>query len=125
MHELSVCQSIIEQVSRIANDNNATAVTRIIVEVGSLSGVEIPLLANAFPIASAGTVAEKAELETRACPIRIKCNICHNENDGSMSNLLCKACGSWQTSLISGDEMILKSIELETAESETQAEQEV
>ena len=118
MHELAVCQSIIDQVTMIARQNNAQRVTRIIVHIGPLSGVEAPLLQNAFPVASAGTIAESAILETHLLPIKIRCNLCHNENEASASKLLCDACGSWQTSLISGDEMLLQSIELDKSEKE-------
>ena len=116
MHELAVCQSIISQVSQIARHNNAQSVSRIIIEIGPLSGVEAPLLEHAFPIASAGTMAQNAILETHSLPIRIRCNLCNNENEAAMNKLLCSACGAWQTTLISGDEMLLRTIELETKE---------
>ena len=113
MHELSVCQSIISQVTQIARANNAVSVSRIIIQLGPLSGVEAPLLQHAFPIASAGTIAQNAKFETQLSSIIIRCQLCHNENEAKINKLLCNACGAWQTSLISGDEMILKSVELE------------
>jgi hydrogenase nickel incorporation protein HypA/HybF len=116
MHELSICQSIIEQVIPIAQQNNAQIVTKVIVRIGPLSGVEAPLLVRAFPIVSAGSIARGAILEARSSAIRIRCNICANENEASINQLLCKNCGSWQTSLLSGDEMLLESIELEKKE---------
>ncbi|MCU7940404.1 MAG: hydrogenase maturation nickel metallochaperone HypA [gamma proteobacterium symbiont of Bathyaustriella thionipta] len=116
MHELSVCQSIIAQVTQIAHENHAIAVTKIIVQIGPLSGIEAPLLEHAFPIASAGTIAQAARLETRILPIRVRCKLCGNENEATVNQLLCAACGTWQTSLLSGDEMLLKSIELEKSE---------
>ncbi|MCK5649525.1 MAG: hydrogenase maturation nickel metallochaperone HypA [Gammaproteobacteria bacterium] len=119
MHELSICQSIIEQVTQIALQNNAQTVTRIVVRIGPLSGVEAALLEHAFPLASAGSIAQDAILETQCLPIRIRCNICANENEASINQLLCSACGAWQTSLLSGDEMLLESIELEKNEEES------
>ncbi len=119
MHELSVCQSIISQVTQIAYENNAAAVTKVIVQIGPLSGIEAPLLEHAFPIASAGSIAQNAQLETQILAVRVRCNICGNENKASINKLLCSACGSWQTSLLSGDEMLLKSIELEKSEEQT------
>ena len=119
MHELSICQSIIQQVTEVALQNNAQTVTKVIIQIGPLSGVEAPLLARAFPMASAGTVAQDAELETQSIPIRIQCNLCSHENEASINQLLCDACGSWQTSLLSGDEMLLSSIELEKDEEES------
>ncbi len=122
MHELSICQSIIEQVTQVAQQNNALSVSRIIIDIGPLSGVEAPLLEHAFPIASAGTIAQDAILETQILPIKVRCNLCHNENEASMNKLLCSACGTWQTTLISGDEMLLRSIELEHHHSDKEEE---
>ena len=119
MHELSICQNIISQVAQIAHENNALSVTKVIVQIGPLSGVEAPLLEHAFPIASAGSIAQDAQLEAQILPIRVHCNICGNENEAAVNRLLCSACGAWQTSLLSGDEMLLKSIELEKSEEQT------
>lgn len=118
MHELSICQSIIEQVTQVAQQNNALSVSRIIIDIGPLSGVEAPLLEHAFPIASAGSIAQNAILETQILPIKVRCNLCHNENEASMNKLLCSACGTWQTTLISGDEMLLRTVELENHHSD-------
>ncbi len=113
MHELSICQSIVRQLEQLAQDNHARSISRVIVDIGPLSGVEAPLLERAFPLASSGTMAEHAELVTRILPIRVRCNICGNENEAPANKLLCSACNSWQTRLISGDEMLLRSVELE------------
>ena len=80
MHELSVCLSLIEEVKRVARQNDAGKVTRIIVKVGPLSGVEPDLLQNAYPLAAAGTVAEKAELEIELSDIVVSCSQCGGES---------------------------------------------
>ncbi|MBF0265983.1 MAG: hydrogenase maturation nickel metallochaperone HypA [Gammaproteobacteria bacterium] len=113
MHELSVCQSIISQVLEVAKQNKAKSVFKISLQIGPLSGVEASLLEAAFPIACAGTIAENAKLETELLPIKVRCQICGNENEAKINHLLCSACNSWQTELISGDEMLLRSIELD------------
>ncbi|MDX5332738.1 MAG: hydrogenase maturation nickel metallochaperone HypA, partial [Gammaproteobacteria bacterium] len=70
MHELSVCQSVISQVEQIARTHQAKAVSLVQLSIGPLSGVEPALLAQAFPIAQAGTLAEGAALELESLPIR-------------------------------------------------------
>lgn len=122
MHELTVCQDIISQVESIALTHNAISVEVINLQIGPLSGVEIPLLESAFSIARAGTVAENALLNIEAIPIRVKCKSCNTESEVPQSRLVCKQCGNWQTQLISGDEMLLRQIELESAESSTHHE---
>jgi hydrogenase nickel incorporation protein HypA/HybF len=112
MHELSVCLSLLEQVERIAREHGADRVERILLRIGPLSGVEAPLLANAYPLAAAGTVAEQAALEIETAPVRVHCNECGAETDAAPNRLLCGSCGAWQTRLISGDEMLLANLEL-------------
>ena len=116
MHELSICQSLMNQVESIALERNAQCVTSITVAVGALSGVEAQLLKNAYPIASAGTVAENAELIIEHLPIRVKCSQCGSETDALPNNLVCKQCGDWRTTLLSGDELMLMSVELEKSQ---------
>lgn len=112
MHELSICQSLIVQVERIALVHNARTVDKIVVRIGPLSGVEIPLLRQAYTLACAGTVAENAELVTEVQPIRVACETCSAETSACVNRLLCGACGDYHTHLLSGDEMILASVEL-------------
>ena len=115
MHELAICQSLMDQVESIALERNAQCVTSIVIGMGPLSGVEAQLLKDAYPFASAGTVAEKAELIIETLPIRVKCSQCGGETDALPNKLICKQCGDWRTTLISGDELLLMSVELEKA----------
>ena len=116
MHELSVCQSIIQQAQTIATQNQASAISRIELAIGPLAGVDIQLLQHAFPLAAAGTMAEKAELVAQSLPLRVRCLSCFRESDAQPNRLLCGHCNDWHTQLVSGDEMLIKSIELETEE---------
>jgi hydrogenase nickel incorporation protein HypA/HybF len=116
MHELSVCLSLLEEVKRVARENNAGSVTRIIVRIGPLSGVEPDLLRNAYPIAAAGTLAENAEFEIEAAGIVVSCSQCGRESDAAANRLLCAHCGDYRTNLVSGDEMVLQSLELDDIE---------
>ena len=113
MHELAICQSLMDQVESIALERNAQSVTSIVIAMGPLSGVEAQLLKNAYPIASSGTVAEDAELIIEHLPVRVKCTQCGSESDALPNKLVCKQCGDWRTTLVSGDEMMLMSVELE------------
>ena len=83
--------------------------------MGPLSGVEAQLLKHAYPVASAGTVAEGAELVIEDLPVRIKCSQCGEESEARPNKLVCNSCGDWRTKVISGDELLLMSVELERA----------
>ena len=112
MHELSVCQALLEQVQEVASSHGARAVSRIVLQIGPLAGVEPQLLRQAFPIARAGTVAETADLHIEALPIRVRCSQCGAETDAAVNRLVCGRCGDWHTQLLSGDELLLASVEL-------------
>lgn len=114
MHELSICQGMLQQLEQIVQDNNAIGVHQVRVQIGPLAGVESELLAQAFPIAVAGTVAQGAELIMESLPIRVRCQQCGTESEAKVNRLICAACGDWHTTLISGDEMLLASVELNT-----------
>jgi hydrogenase nickel incorporation protein HypA/HybF len=111
MHELAVCQALIGQVESIAAEHHARQVNEIFVEIGPLSGVEPQLLEQAFDIASAGTIADGAKLVIRILPVRVSCRECGAITTALPSRLVCGVCGDWHTQLVSGDEMLLASLE--------------
>lgn len=113
MHELSVCQALVDQAERIARERRARVVL-LTLHIGPLSGVESDLLRRAFPLASAGTCCEGAALEILAAPVTVYCPDCMVTSEVAANKLLCPECGNWRTSLASGDEMVLQSVELET-----------
>jgi hydrogenase nickel incorporation protein HypA/HybF len=122
MHELSVCQALIGQVAQIARTNHASTVTDIYVDVGPLSGVEHPLMRNAFPLAAAGTVANNAVLHLQTMPIRVCCKECGAESEVEVNRLTCQSCGDWRTNLISGDELLLQRVVLENSNAGVEAD---
>lgn len=112
MHEFAVCQDMLTQIESIAAEEQAAAVDMVTVRIGPLSGIEAHLLKQAFPLAAAGTVAEKAELIVEELPIKVKCQICNAETEAKANRLICGECGDYHTQLLSGDEMLLASVEL-------------
>ena len=112
MHEFAVCQGMLTQIEAIAAEQQAAAVDMITVQIGPLSGIESHLLTQAFPLAAAGTVAEKAELIVETLPIKVKCQTCGAETEAKPNRLVCGQCGDYHTQLLSGDEMLLASLEL-------------
>jgi hydrogenase nickel incorporation protein HypA/HybF len=117
MHELSICQGLMRQVQQIAKENNASAVERIVLRVGGLSGVEPPLLARAFEIAREGTLAQEAELDIEKGPVVVRCRECGSSGEVTVNRLLCPACGDWRVNVIEGEELLLLSLEITQPES--------
>lgn len=121
MHELAVCQGLMQQVNQVAARERARRVTSVTLQIGPLSGVEGELLKEAFPIAAAGSVAEGAELIIESMPIVVACMSCKATSEAKPNKLVCAECGDWRTRLVSGEEMLLTSVELERSESDDAA----
>jgi len=115
MHELSICSSLVEQVSAIAAEQRAARVITVVVRIGPLSGVEAGLLERAYPLASAGTAVEGATLVLETQPVIVRCQCCGGESAAEPNRLLCGCCGDWRTQVIAGDELLLATVELERA----------
>jgi hydrogenase nickel incorporation protein HypA/HybF len=112
VHELSICQALIEQVEAVAREAEAVQVVQVRVSIGPLSGVEPQLLEQAFLLARAGSIAATASLLIDQLPIRVSCRQCGQETAAEAANLACGNCGDWHTQLVSGDELVLSQVEL-------------
>ena len=113
MHELSIAMSIVEQTEQIRKEQSAQKVVRVFLRLGILSGVEHESLAFSFPLAAAGTGTAEAELIINSSPVKLRCGICGSESASDNTFLICRACGSDVVRLISGQELVLESLELE------------
>ena len=112
MHELSVCQALLDQVDRIAQEQGAITVHVIHLSVGPLSGVVPELLDNAFTLLRDTTIAAKAQLKIETAPVRIHCPSCDHEATVTPNQLACPVCQDWRTTLVTGDELLLRNLEL-------------
>ena len=106
MHELSVAYALLEQVECIAMEHRAQAVTKIVLHIGPLAGVEAGLLRRAWPLAAAGTVAAQAALD-------IEQSVCDAESAVPPNRLLCASCGDFRTRVVRGDDLLLLRIEFD------------
>lgn len=112
MHELSVCQSLIDQLTEVVKEHHGTRVDKIYLQVGPLSGVEPQLLQSAFPLARVNSVASHAELIIHTAPVQVECSSCGHVTQTTANHLVCGQCGNWQTRLVSGNELLLERVEL-------------
>ena len=112
MHEMSICQGLMDQVERIAAERYASRVDSIVLSIGPLSGVEPVLLNRAYEVARLHTVAENADLEIETGPIVVECRSCGAKGEAEVNRLLCPSCGNWQVNLVQGDELLLLRLEV-------------
>lgn len=111
MHEYSIIQSLVGRVEAEAQARQATAIHRLKIRLGELSGVDPELLATAYDTFRAGTVCAAASLEIVRVPARWTCRTC-GATIPTGAVLHCKSCDEPAT-LLEGDDIILEQIELE------------
>jgi hydrogenase nickel incorporation protein HypA/HybF len=109
MHELSITCSIVELV---ANTAKGRKVYRVTVEIGQLSGVMSDSIALWFPEVAKGTEVEDASLDIREIAAIARCDACDAEFP-TPSMLTPCPCGSFRFTRLKGEELNVKSIELE------------
>ena len=108
MHELAITEGI---VSGVCDRVGAAKVTRVIVEIGKLSGVEADSVRFYFELCRAGTPLAEAQLEIIEIPGRMRCRACDAERDVEALVLACP-CGSLDVALQRGDELLVKAVEV-------------
>ena len=109
MHELAITCNIVELVAEAAQGRK---VTRVTVEIGKLSGVTPGAIAFCFPEVARGTEAEAALLDIREIDAAARCDICGTEFP-TPSMLTACPCGSLRFQRVIGEELNVKSIELD------------
>jgi hydrogenase nickel incorporation protein HypA/HybF len=109
MHELSITCSIVEAVTAAADGRK---VSRVIIEIGKLSGVMPDAIAFCFPEVARGTELDAARLDIRRIDGSARCERCGMEF-ATPDLLTACPCGSLQFKRLTGEELNIKSVELE------------
>ncbi len=113
MHEYSVVQALLNQCEEVAEENNATKITKVICKIGVMSGIEIHLLQVAFDTFKEGTICDGAEFVINAQKLKVKCRECKEEYEIDEINYKCKHCGHLGMDTTDGEDMYLMSLEME------------
>jgi hydrogenase nickel incorporation protein HypA/HybF len=111
MHELGITRNIVAIVAEAAKGR---PVRRVTLEVGRLSGVMPEAIAFCFDTVAEGTALQGASLEIREIDGRARCLACGEEF--AIPTLLTPCvCGSRQLERLHGEELNIKTMELEEA----------
>lgn len=113
MHEYSIVGSLLNLCQENAAKHDATKVTKVVVKIGVMSGVEPELLRSAFEAFKENTICKDALFVINIQPIVIKCNKCLNESVLEKLEYLCPKCGSSDIEILDGEDMYLMQMELE------------
>jgi hydrogenase nickel incorporation protein HypA/HybF len=109
VHELALCEGIIESVERHRRGRDVGKVT---VQVGFLRQVVPESLSFAWEVLTAGSALDGAALEIFHVPATIACECCGARTTLDVPIPVCSSCGSADVQVVTGDELILVSLEL-------------
>ena len=113
MHEVSICESILDILKDEAIKNEASKVTAVRLKIGELSGVVEDALRFAFEVVAKGSIAEGASLVIEEVPLTARCKSCGKEFHIVGYAFSCKHCESPEIEVVSGREMQIEDIDLE------------
>ena len=111
MHELGLMDSVVRMVRRICAEEQIGRVERIVLEVGELSGIEIPYLYDGFDAVTHGTDFADTELVVATAQGVLHCNDCDLDFPLKNQELFCPECFGRNLSIKAGRDMTLKRIE--------------
>lgn len=113
MHEMSICEGIIQILEEQAVSQDYEHVKAVWLEIGPLAMIEPSALLFCFDAVAVGTIAEAAKLEIVLIPGEAWCSECKLSVAIKKRYDACPECGSYQLRVIQGDEMRIKEIEVE------------
>lgn len=113
MHELSIAMSIVEIAEDSAKQSDVNKITEIELEVGALSGVVLDALEFAMVEAVRGTMLENATRKIIRIEGKTKCNVCNHEFLIDDIHTPCPKCTSFDSDVIAGKELRVKSLQAE------------
>ena len=113
MHEVSLCQGILDIVRDQAAANGFARVRCIRLAIGTLSHVEPDAIEFCFDAVARGTVAEGARLEIERPPGQAWCAPCGRTVSIATRFDPCPDCGSHQVLVVGGEELAVRELEVE------------
>lgn len=113
MHEMSICEGILQILEEQARIHGYRRVKTMRLEIGPLAGVELDALRFSFEVVAKGTLSEGAGLEIIQPPGEAWCLPCGKAVPIRERFDNCPECGSYQLKVTSGDQLRIKELEVE------------
>ena len=112
MHEMSLCESLLDILKAEAETAHFDKVKRITLEIGPLSSVEPEALRFGFDVVMRGTLAEDAILDIVTPPAEARCLSCFELVTVSDRLAPCPLCGGTELQISGGDALKIKEMEV-------------
>ncbi len=115
MHELAIAQSIVDAVEERAAGCHATRVKWVRLRIGEASSIVTDSLTFCFEmLTSEYPVLTEAKLLIDSVQHRARCRTCDEEFAVTNFVAQCPTCEGWDTSVVSGNELQIVEMEIET-----------
>jgi hydrogenase nickel incorporation protein HypA/HybF len=113
VHELSIAESLIEQVETAVRADGAARVTSVRLRIGALAAIDADALRFGFDVAAAGTLLEGAALDIELVPVIVYCPACDAESElPGIQSFRCPRCGRLTAEVRAGRELLIDSVEV-------------
>lgn len=110
MHELSIVMGIVELAESKAKERQATTISRIDLEIGSIAGIEFDALDFAWEVGVRSTLLENAQRVINKIQARAECLECGDQFEMAQLYDTCPKCNSYFNKILCGKELRVKSI---------------
>lgn len=113
MHEMSICEGILQVIEDQADSQQFSRVKSVWLEIGPLAGVELDALRFGFDVVTRNSLADGARLEIIEMPGTAWCLECSKSVPIRQRFDACPECGSFQLQITGGDELRIKELEVD------------
>lgn len=113
MHEMSLCESIVQILETEADKQGFSRVNVVRLEIGVLSHVEPEAMMFCFDAVTKDTLADGARLDILRPPGEAWCMDCDAKVEIEQRLNPCPLCGGVKLKLIGGEQMRIKDLEVD------------
>lgn len=110
MHEIGVVREVIKTVQHYAEENNISAVSEVVLDIGELSLIVPKYVEDLYPVCADGTILENAKLIINITPGQAICNECDEIFNVVENKGYCPNCHSFDKDVLSGRDFIIREI---------------
>jgi hydrogenase nickel incorporation protein HypA/HybF len=121
MHEFSIAMSIIDIAETEARKADATAIKSLVLDIGTMAGIEFYALDTAMEMAIKETILESAEITVNKIQARARCADCQKEFDIDNIYDACPSCNSLYREILAGKELQIKTLVVDVPDTKTQS----
>jgi len=113
MHEISLCESVVQLIEEQAVKQQFTRVKTVWLEIGALAGVETDAMYFSFEAVAEGSIADGAKLEIIDVAGEAFCPPCNSSVPVHARYDACPKCDHCPLEITAGEEMRIKELEVQ------------